>query len=134
MRSLNYRTNVQGPAVPLNPSSQQTDFDEKKRGDNAPLPQRGNQEAATGQSNQNLKENYQIGQDIASLRGDDQSTTQQRLNTSYTRGSKGQFSYQFQESGSFNKTLGDFVLSNKFQYGYDPNGGRQFASKDIAQK
>jgi len=99
------------------------------------LPGRCNQEAATGQANQNLVENYAIGTDVAAVRGEDKQTVaQQRQATTYTKNSKGQFTYQYQDSGKFNKELGDFVLSNKFEYGYDTCGGRKFASTDTFRK
>lgn len=63
------------------------------------------------------------------MRGQDQISLQ-RDNTSYTNSSRGQFTRQFEESGHFNKLLSDYVLSNKFQYGYDANGGRNYASKE----
>ena len=104
-------------------------------GQDAPLPGRCNQEAATGQANQNLVENYAIGTDVAAVRGEDKQTVaQQRQATTYTKNSKGQFTYQYQDSGKFNKELGDFVLSNKFEYGYDTCGGRKFASTDTFRK
>lgn len=138
MKHQNYRVTVQGPAIPLNPSIKQADYDSKSRvvpkGD-PPLPMRCNQEEATGQANQNLVENYTIGKDVASLRGEDQAATaQQRNHTTYTKNSKGEFTHQYKDQGSFNKGLGDFVLSNKFEYGYDNNGGRKFASTDTIRK
>jgi hypothetical protein len=88
----------------------------------------------TGAPNKNLNQSYAIGQDIVSLRGGDKADqVQQRMFTTYTNSSKGQFSYQFKESKQLNKGLNDFVLSNKFEYGYG-NGGRQFASTDNKQK
>jgi hypothetical protein len=55
---------------------------------------------------------------------------QQRSNTTYNRTTKGQFSYQFKESNAMNKDQHDFILSNKFEYGYDKNGGRRYASQN----
>ncbi len=72
---------------------------------------------------------------MAAVRGEDKQTVaQQRQATTYTKNSKGQFTYQYQDSGKFNKELGDFVLSNKFEYGYDTCGGRKFASTDTFRK
>lgn len=59
---------------------------------------------------------------------------QQRSNTTYNRTTKGQFSYQFKESNAMNKDQHDFILSNKFEYGYDKNGGRRYASQSTTQK
>ncbi len=127
MRTPNYKVTAQGPPQPVRPSEQRVEYSPKRV--DGPIPQRCNQEETTGVQNQNLVENYQIGQDIVSLRGQDQISLQ-RDNTSYTNSSRGQFTRQFEESGHFNKQLGDYVLSNKFQYGYDANGGRNYASKE----
>lgn len=48
MRSQNYRVTVQGPPVPISGTIQKIDYDEKKRDENLPLPQRFNQENVTG--------------------------------------------------------------------------------------
>lgn len=70
-----------------------------------------------------------------SLRGDDQNTNvQQRQGTTYFKSTKGEQTHQLKEQNGFNKGLGEFVLSNKFEYGYDTNGGRKFASGDNAKK
>lgn len=42
MRSLNYRVTAQGPSVPIGQTIKNLDFDEKKRDENVPLPQRYN--------------------------------------------------------------------------------------------
>lgn len=61
------------------------------------------------------------------MRGTDDKT-QARSSSTYSNNLKGKFSYQVLESNDLNKNLGNFVLSNKFEYGYDPVGGRKFAS------
>ena len=65
--------------------------------------------------------------DVPNVRGTD-NHTQARSNSTYSNNLKGKFSYQVLESNDLNKNLGSFILSNKFEYGYDPVGGRTFAS------
>jgi len=37
---------------------------------------------------------------------------------------------QKQPHGEFNKERGDWILQNKFEYGYNPIGGRKLAALD----
>ncbi len=128
MKAQHYRVTEQGPAIPLPNSVKQADYDAKKS--EGPIPQRYNQEAVTGTPNKNLNKNYQIGQDIVSLRGNERAAeVQQRQHTTYNTSAKGQFSYQFRQNDQLNKGLHDFVLANKFEYGYG-QGGRHFASTE----
>ena len=41
-----------------------------------------------------------------------------------------EFTYQFIEANDKNKNHSDFIRSNKFDYGYDPNGGHRACSMD----
>lgn len=97
MKTQNYKVTQQGQPIPVQNSIKQADFDPKQRVvpvGGAPLPNRGNQVASTGQANQNLVENYAIGTDVAAVRGEDKQTVaQQRNATTYTKNSKGQFTY-----------------------------------------
>ena len=43
---------------------------------------------------------------------------------------RGKFSNQFVDANQRNKDLNSFVLSNKFEYGMDQNGGIKALSKD----
>ena len=66
---------------------------------------------------------------MASLRGMDAAKeVNQRSNSTYNQSTKGKFTYQHWESNNLNKTHNNWILSNKFEYGYDPNGGRKLAS------
>lgn len=73
--------------------------------------------------------NVDVGPDVPAARGTDIALeTQARVNSTYANNLKGKFSVQFKESNHLNKNLHDFVLSNKFDYGYNPMGGRRLAS------
>lgn len=51
-----------------------------------------------------------------------------RSKSTYTNSLKGQFTTQYRESNGQNKNMHDWILSNKFDYGYNPAGGRHNAS------
>ena len=106
-------------------------FVEKKRQEAADiLPGRRNQEQL-GIKNQNKVRNYTIGHDTPSVRGGDNSdAVQKRSNSSYNMALRGQFTDQFKEANTINKGQRNFIDSNKFDYGYDPNGGHRALSYD----
>ena len=93
-----------------------------------------NEEKLPGRRNQdnnvNLIKNYQIGVNSPSVRGSDVATTQNRTYSTYNKSLSGQFTTQYQQSNDINKDLGKFVLSNKFEYGHDPEGGMKALKKD----
>lgn len=94
MKTQNFKVTAQGPPVPVTTTVKQSDYDKGQVDAKAPVPGRGNQTITTGVKNQNLAENYCIGSDVISLRGQDKATEQQlRTNTSYSKNSKGEFSY-----------------------------------------
>jgi hypothetical protein len=73
--------------------------------------------------------NVDIGPDVPAVRGTDKGKIPtMRSNSTYTKALRGDFSHQYKESNGLNKTQHDWILSNKFEYGYDPNGGRKLAS------
>ena len=75
--------------------------------------------------------NFAIGHDTPAVRGgDNSSTVQKRCNSTYNQTLKGNFTTQFVEANSKNRNYREFIDSNKFDYGYDPNGGSRALSLD----
>jgi|Transcript_21223 hypothetical protein len=84
-----------------------------------------------GIKNQNKVRNYTIGHDTPAVRGGDNSdSVQKRSNSTYNQSLRGQFTSQFLEANAKNKDQRSFIHSNKFDYGYDPNGGHRAISHD----
>lgn len=71
---------------------------------------------------------------MAARGGEKTTDSQQRNSTTYCRVNKGEQTSQFKESDQFSKDQNKFVLSNKFEYGYDAMGGRKLASTDGFKK
>ena len=77
--------------------------------------------------------NYAIGDDTPAVRGtEDTSQVHKRSYSTYNQNLRGAFTNQFVDANSQNKNLRKFVDSNKFDYGYDPNGGHRALSIDRA--
>ena len=57
---------------------------------------------------------------------------QARSNSTYNKTLQGNFTNQFIEANDKNKNQFKFIHSNKFDYGYDPNGGSRALSQDRA--
>lgn len=77
--------------------------------------------------------NFEIGQDKPSLRGsEDVKNVQKRSYSTYNQTNRGSFTNQFIEANDANKNYSSFIRSNKFDYGYDPNGGHRALSMDKA--
>ena len=94
------------------------------------LPGRRNQQQL-GIKNQNLVKNYAIGDNTPAVRGsDDVVGVQTRSNSTYNKTLQGNFTNQFIEANDKNKNQFKFIHSNKFDYGYDPNGGSRAISTD----
>ena len=94
------------------------------------LPGRRNQQQL-GIKNQNLVKNYAIGDDTPAVRGsDDVGKVKNRSHSTYNSTLQGSFTKQFIEANDKNKNYGKFIHSNKFDYGYDPNGGHRAISHD----
>ena len=55
---------------------------------------------------------------------------QKRSHSTYNATLQGSFTNQFIEANDKNKNQGKFIHSNKFDYGYDPNGGSRAVSND----
>ena len=84
-----------------------------------------------GIKNQNKIKNYMIGHDTPAVRGGDlSSNVHSRSNSTYNQALQGQFTNQFVDANAKNKNQRSFVDSNKFDYGYDPNGGHHALSND----
>ena len=96
------------------------------------LPGRRNQEQL-GIKNQNKVRNYTIGENTPSVRGGDiAGDVQKRSSSTYNQNLRGQFTNQFIDANAKNKEQRNFIHSNKFDYGYDPNGGHRAVSYDRA--
>ena len=82
--------------------------------------------------NQNIVPNYAIGDDTPAVRGGNEygKGTKKRSHSTYGATQKGKFTYQYIEANDKNKNHRDFIRSNKFDYGYDPNGGHRAVSMD----
>lgn len=94
------------------------------------LPGRRNQQEL-GIKNQNLIKNYAIGDNTPAVRGsDDVKDVQKRSHSTYNSSLQGKFTTQFLEANDKNKNYGKFIHSNKFDYGYDPNGGHRAVSME----
>ncbi len=105
----------------------------KKRLENGEiLPGRRNQ-AELGIQNQNKVPNIEIGANMPAMRGsDDVSAAQKRSYSTYNQTIRGAVTNQFIEANDKNKNYSNFIRSNKFDYGYDPNGGLRAGSMDKA--
>lgn len=69
------------------------------------------------------------------LGDDDPVLVRQRQSTTFNNNYKGHFSFQQKEPHrAFNKNQGDMILSHKFEYGYNEEGGRKWASKESLQR
>lgn len=77
----------------------------------------------------------QLGDNVVSLKGeDDPIAVRQRASTLYHTHNKPNLKFdQKAPHGSFNKQRGDWILQNKFEYGYFTDGGRRLASKDTVK-
>ena len=62
--------------------------------------------------------------------GEFSSLVQKRSYSTYNQSLRGAFTNQFVDANSTNKNLRKFVDSNKFDLGYDPNGGHRASSID----
>ena len=73
--------------------------------------------------------NIEIGGNMPAMRGsDDVSGVQKRSYSTYNQTNTGAVTNQFIEANDKNKNYSNFVRSNKFDYGYDPNGGLRAGS------
>lgn len=101
-----------------------------------PVPTRFNMEESSDQKNPNLIVNMKLGENIASLKGDDDPiAVRQRQSTHYHTNAKPHLVFeQKQPHASFNKQRGDWILQNKFEYGYNPVGGRKLASIETSNQ
>ena len=78
----------------------------------------------------NLIKNYDIGVNSPSVRGSDIKQNKNRAHSTYNQTLKGKFTNQYAEANDKNKNMGSFILSNKFEYGHDPQGGLKSLQKD----
>ena len=77
-----------------------------------------------GIHNQNKVPNYAIGDNTSSVRGtDDTANVHMRSKTTYNKTNLGKFTNQFIDSNGKAKNMRQWIDSNKFEYGHDPNGG-----------
>ena len=97
------------------------------------MPGRRNQ-GELGIKNQNIVPNYAIGEDTPAVRGggDGSRGVKKRSHSTYNSTLKGSYTTQFIEANDKNKKYHEFIHSNKFDYGYDPNGGHRAISMDKA--
>lgn len=105
----------------------------EKQGQDDLLPGRRNQEQL-GIKNPNRVQSYAIGDDTPAVRGGDlSSNVHKRSNSTYNQSLKGSFTNQWVEANAKAKNQRSFIHSNKFDYGYDPNGGHRAGSMDRSQ-
>lgn len=103
-------------------------YGHKRMQSEGPLPGRYNQEQSTGLRNMNLANNLSLAADVPAVRGTD-SKVQKRSNSTYNQTNKGHYSMpSYYEANALNKINTKFGLSNKFEYGHDPNGGSKSAA------
>ena len=74
--------------------------------------------------------NYKIGEATVSVKGaDDPVSVRERESTTYFKNSKPYLTFdQKLPHSMFNKERGDWILENKFEYGYNTLGGRRLGS------
>ena len=130
-KSTSYQIGNQ-PNNPSGNSVAQESFSPKKRFEAGDIvPGRRNQEASTGLRNQNKGNNINIGGNNMSVRGSDSmGGMNTRSNSMYNSNNRGQQTNQHIEANDRAKNQSNFIRSNKFEYGYDPNGGHRALSID----
>jgi len=103
-------------------------YGHKRMQSEGPLPGRYNQEQSTGLRNMNLANNLSLAADVPAVRGTD-SKVQKRSNSTYNQTNTGHYNMpSYYEANALNKINTKFGLSNKFEYGHDPNGGSKSAA------